>query len=102
MDKKHDNSPENWSQDEQRANYLDQTMKFTTEDLERERLRLREESRDRFRERHESQPLDGDYFDEKTTDNGQPEEEKKSENPDFPCWRSAPSQRVSDKHPPSG
>lgn len=80
MDKKHDNSPENWSQDEQRANYLDQTMKFTTEDLERERLRLREESRDRFRERHESQPLDGDYFDEKTTDNGQPEEEKKSEN----------------------
>ena len=78
MDKKHDNSPENWSQEEQRANYLDHTMKFTTEDLERERLRLREESRERFRERHENQPLDGDYFDEQIDDQSQ--DEKKSEN----------------------
>ncbi len=64
MDEKHDNSPDNWSQEERQANYLDQTMKFTTEDLERERRRLREESRERFRQRHANQPLDGDYFDE--------------------------------------
>lgn len=78
MDKKHDNSPEDWSQEEQRANYLDHTMKFTTEDLERERLRLREESRERFRQRHENQPLDGDYFDEQVDDES--EDEKKSGN----------------------
>ncbi len=64
MDEKHDNSPDNWSQEERQANYLDQTMKFTTDDLERERIRLREESRARFRQRHANQPLDGDYFDE--------------------------------------
>lgn len=72
MDKKHDNSPGNWSQEEQRANYLDHTIKFTTEDLERERLRLREESLERFRDRHSKQPLDGDYFDQGAYDNDSP------------------------------
>lgn len=63
MDDK-ENRPDNWSQEEQRANYIDQTMKFTKEDLERERERLRQESRQRFELRHQNQPLDGDYFDQ--------------------------------------